>query len=257
MNLHPLLAIIPARGGSKGLQGKNIRLLAGLPLIAHSILFAKLEEAIDRCVVSTDSEEIREVTRAQGGEVPFMRPAELAGDETPTLLVLQHAVGEMETYERRRFESVLLLQPTSPLRRSEDLSQALSMLGVEPRAAGVVAVSVPEFNPRYVCVEEQNGYAILAFPQGKTYTRRQDAPPIYKINGLLYLWRRDYLMQATEENLFRGPHRMLIIPRERAVDIDDIHDFKFAELLIREGTVNLPWLNFHKAIVQSVGISEK
>lgn len=243
MTLHPLLAVIPARGGSKGLPGKNIRVLAGLPLIAHSILFAKLCPDIDRCVVSTDSEKIAEAARAHGGVVPFMRPSELAGDETPSLLVLKHAISTMEVREGRRFESVLLLQPTSPVRQPEDLARAIAMLEEDSRAVGVVAVSIPEFNPRYVCVEEEDGYVVPAFKQDKTYTRRQDVPAVYKINGLLYLWRRDYLMQVSEEQLFAGPHRMLLVPRERAVDIDDLHDFRLAEILVREGIVNLPWLD--------------
>jgi CMP-N,N'-diacetyllegionaminic acid synthase len=257
MTPHPLLAIIPARGGSKGLPGKNIRQLAGLPLIAHSILFSKLCPAIDRCVVSTDSEEIAEVARAHGGEVSFMRPAELARDETPSLFAMQHAVGEMETREERRFESVLLLQPTSPARQPEDLSRAISMLEQDSRSVGVVAVSVPGFNPRYVCLEEKDGYAVRAFPQDKTYSRRQEVPLVYRINGLLYLWRRDYLMQASKENLFAGPHRMLIIPRERAVDIDDLYDFQVAEFLVREGIVNLLWLNSPKPDYQPADICKK
>ncbi len=243
MEVHPLLAVIPARGGSKGLPGKNVRPLAGLPLIAHSILFSKICPAVDCCLVSTDSEEIADVARAHGAQVPFLRPAELARDETPSLFVLQHALREMEIRERRRFESVLLLQPTSPARLPEDVSRAISMLEQDSRSVGVIAVSVPEFNPRYVCVEAQGGYVVRAFQQDKTYTRRQDVPPVYRINGLLYLWRRDYLVQASEEQLFAGPHRMLIIPRERAMDIDDLHDFQLAEAFVREGIVNLPWLN--------------
>ena len=243
MTVHPLLAIIPARGDSKGLPGKNIRLLAGLPLIVHSILFSKLCPAIDRCVVSTDSEEIAEVARAQGEAVPFLRPAELARDETPSILVLQHGLREMEVREGRRFESVLLLQPTSPARQPEDLSRAISILEEDSRSIGVVAVSIPGFNPRYVCVEEKDGYLVGAFNREKTYARRQDVPPVYRISGLLYLWRRDYVVQASEEQLFAGPHRMLMIPRERAVDIDDLYDFRLAEILVREGIVNLPWLN--------------
>jgi N-acylneuraminate cytidylyltransferase len=242
MEVHPLLAVIPARGGSKGLPGKNIRPLAGLPLIVHSIMYSKLCPAIDRCVVSTDSEEIAAVARAHSAEVPFLRPAELARDETPSIFVLQHALHEMEDREGRRFESVLLLQPTSPARLPEDVSRAISMLEQHPRSVGVVAVSVPEFNPRYVCVEERNGCLFQAFDQDKVYTRRQDVPPVYRINGLLYLWRRDYVMQASKEQLFDGPHRMLLIPRERALDIDDLYDFQLAEILVREGIVNLPWL---------------
>jgi CMP-N-acetylneuraminic acid synthetase len=250
MRVHPLLAVIPARGGSKGLPGKNIRPLAGLPLTVHSILFSKLCPGIDRCVVSTDSEEIAEVARAYGAEVPFLRPCELARDETPSLVVVQHALSEMEAREGRRFESVLLLQPTSPARLPEDVSQAISMLEQDPRSVGVVAASVAEFNPRSVCVEEREGYMMRAFDQDKVYTRRQEVPPVYRINGVLYLWRRDHLLHASKEELFDGPHRMLIIPRERAIDIDDLYDFQLAEVLVREGIVNLAWLNTANAANQ-------
>jgi len=198
--------------------------------------------AIDWCVVSTDSEEIADVARAHGAEVPFLRPYELSRDETPSLFVLQHALHEMEARERRRFESVLLLQPTSPARLPEDVSQAISILEQDPRSVGVVAASVAEFNPRSVCVEERKGYMVRAFDQRKAYTRRQDVPPVYRINGVLYLWRRDHVVQASKEQLFDGPHRMLLIPRERAIDIDDLHDFRLAEILVSERIVNLPWL---------------
>jgi CMP-N,N'-diacetyllegionaminic acid synthase len=248
-----VLAVIAARGGSKGLPRKNVRVLAGLPLIAHSILFAKLCPQIERCVVSTDDAGIAATAREFGAEVPFLRPAELARDDTPSLAVVQHALREMEIRDGRRFESVLLLQPTSPVRSPEDVTRAMALLEEDSEAAGAVAVSVPEFNPRYVCVEEKNGYASAAFPREAHYIRRQDVPPVYRINGLLYLWRRDFLLQTSAETLFEAPHRMLVIPRERAIDIDDLFDFQVAELLLREGLVTLPWLTT-KAELRPVAI---
>src|SRR6267143_4990010 len=112
MSSHSTIAIIPARGGSKGLPGKNVRLLARLPLIAHSIRFAHLCPEIERCIISTDSEEIAKVARDANGEVPFLRPAELAQDSTPMLPVLQHAIAEIESLEEKRYELVILLQAT-------------------------------------------------------------------------------------------------------------------------------------------------
>jgi len=249
----PILAVIAARGGSKGLPRKNVRVLAGLPLIAHSILFAKLCPQIERCVVSTDDAGIAATAREFGAEVPFLRPAELARDDTPSLAVVQHALREMEIRDGRRFESVLLLQPTSPARLPEDVTRAMALLEEDGEAAGVVAVSEPEFNPRYVCVEEKNGYASAAFPREAHYIRRQDVPAVYRINGLIYLWRRDFLLQASAETLFEAPHCMLVIPRERAIDIDDLFDFQVAELLLREGLVTLPWLTA-KAELRPVAI---
>src|SRR5271154_2273993 len=116
MSIQPVLAVIPGRGGSKGLPGKNIRPLAGLPLICHSIRLSKLCVEIAKCIVSTDSEEIAAVARECGAEVPFLRPAELARDDTPMGPVLRHALTEMESRQRCRYGSVLLLSPASPAR---------------------------------------------------------------------------------------------------------------------------------------------
>jgi CMP-N,N'-diacetyllegionaminic acid synthase len=136
MSIHPVLAVIPARGGSKGVPGKNIRPLAGLPLIGHSIRLAKLCAEIAECVVSTDSAEIAEVARECGAEVPFLRPAELARDDTPMWPVLQHALSEMESIANRRYGSVLLLSPASPGRLPEDVSKAIDLLEQDQSAVG-------------------------------------------------------------------------------------------------------------------------
>jgi N-acylneuraminate cytidylyltransferase len=240
MSLHSTIAIIPARGGSKGLPGKNVRLLAGLPLIAHSIRFAQLCPEIDRCVVSTDSEEIAECARGAGGEVPFLRPMNLAQDSTPMLPVLQHAIGEIELQEGKRYELVILLQPTSPFRLPEDISRALEIIHRDNYSVGVITVSAPTFNPRVVCVEEKNGYMEWAFDQ-RVYTRRQEAEPVLRINGMLYIWRRDYLMDCSVDQLYVGPHRVLVVPEERAVDIDSLYDFQVAEVLLKAGMLQLPW----------------
>lgn len=240
MSLHSAIAIIPARGGSKGLPGKNVRPLAGLPLIAHSIRFAHLCSGIERCIVSTDSEEIAKVARDAKADVPFLRPPELAGDSTPMLPVLQHAIRQMELLETNRYELVILLQPTSPFRLPDDVSRALQVMAQDGEAMGVVAVSEPSFNPRVVCVEEVNGYLAWAFDR-KAYTRRQDAEPVYRINGMLYVWRRDYLMRSSVDQLFAAPHRILMIPEERALDIDTLYDFQVGEVLLQSGMLQLPW----------------
>ena len=248
MSLHSTIAIIPARGGSKGLPGKNVRLLSGLPLIAHSIRFARLCPEIERCIVSTDSEEIAKVARDAKGEVPFLRPPELAQDSTPMLPVLQHAIGEMERLEDKRYESVILLQPTSPFRLPEDVSRALQLMDQDREAVGVVAVSTPSFNPRVVCVEEKDGYLQWAFAR-KMYTRRQEAEPVYRINGMLYVWRRDHLMGCSADQLYDGPHRVLMVPEERALDIDTLHDFQAGEALLQAGMLQLPWCEEVHAVV--------
>ncbi len=242
MSLAPLLAVIPARGGSKGMPGKNIQPFAGLPLIAHSIRFSAMVPQIDRCIVSTDSEQIAAVAQAHGGEVPFLRPAELARDETPMWPVLQHALQEMERLDQRRYESFLLLDPTSPGRIPEDVTHALKMLEEDEQASGVIAVSEPKFNPRWVCVEERDGYIVHAFTS-RSYVRRQDVPKVYRINAVLYLWRRRALVDWAEPQWDQGRHRMLMVPEERAMHIDDRHDFQLGELMVRSGLVRFPWLS--------------
>jgi CMP-N,N'-diacetyllegionaminic acid synthase len=238
----PVLAVIPARGGSKGLPGKNILPFAGLPLIAHSIRLARLCPEIDRCIVSTDNEEIANVAREQGGDVPFLRPAELALDTTPTWPVLQHALRKMEKIEGHRFETLVLLQPTNPARLPEDVTRALGMLESNTRVVGVVAVSEPHSNPRWTAVEDRDGLMVPLFPDVKSYVRRQDVPSTYIINGLLYLWRRDHVLNEVEHGMYTKPHLMLRIPREQAIDIDSLGDFKIGELMVRENLVTFPWL---------------
>ena len=243
MSVRPILAVIPARGGSKGLPGKNIRPLAGLPLIGHSIRMAKLCPEIARCVVSTDSEEIAAVARECGGAVPFLRPTDLAGDKTPMWPVIQHALGEMESIDRCRYESVLLLSPTSPARLPEDVKRALQMLRNDSEAVGVVAASEPPFNPRWVCVHATaDGYMQQSFPDGELYAGRQDVPPTYRINGALYLWRRDHVAESEAPQYFESKHLMLPIPECRAIDIDSALDFRLAELMLKDGLIRFPWL---------------
>jgi len=239
MSQHSTIAIIPARGGSKGLPGKNIRRLGGLPLITHSIRFAQLCPEIGRCIITTDDKEIASVAREAGGEVPFLRPPELAEDATPMLPVLQHAIREMEAREGKHYELVILLQPTSPFRLPEDVSRATEIMEQDHDAVGVVAVSVPAFNPRVVCVEEKGGYLRWAFDP-KTYTRRQEAELVYRVNGMLYVWLRDHLMRSSSDELYSAPHRILRVPEERALDIDTLHDFQVGEALLQAGMLQLP-----------------
>jgi len=243
VSIQPLLAVIPGRGGSKGVPGKNIRPLAGLPLIAHSIRLSTLCAEIAKCIVSTDNEEIAAVARECGAEVPFLRPEALAQDDTPMWPVLRHALAEMESRDRCRYGSVLLLSPTSPARLPEDVSRAIELLEQDEDAVGVVAASMPPFNPRWTCIDiAQDGYMRQSFPDGNVYTRRQDVPAVYRINGALYLWRRDHVADSEAPRYFEMPHRMLEIPESRAIDIDSRHDFRLAELMLENGLIHFPWL---------------
>jgi N-acylneuraminate cytidylyltransferase len=124
----------------------------------------------------------------------------------------------------------------------EDVSRAMEMLDADSAAAGVVAVSEPTFNPRWVCVEERGGFMKPLVPESTNYTRRQDVPPVYRINGLLYLWRRDHVAHSSTPRYFEEPYRMLVVPEIRAGDIDTAQDLAMMELLLREGLIQLPWL---------------
>jgi N-acylneuraminate cytidylyltransferase len=244
-SIDPCLAVIPARGGSKGLPGKNIRDLAGLPLIVHSLRCAERVPRLARTIVSTDSEEIADVVRAAGGDVPFMRPPELATDVTPTIPVLVHALDAIERAEGRTFETLLLLEPTSPGRIPDDIERALAILDEDPDADGVVACSQPAFNPFYVGVVERDGYLTPAF-EGHARARRQDVQPFHRINGAVFLWRTSFIRRAPAEWVKAGRHRMLEIPEQRAFSIVDAQELALADLMLRNGLVELPWLAITK-----------
>lgn len=240
------LAVIPARGGSKGLPGKNIRPLAGIPLIGHSIRMSRLCPSITRTIVTTDSEEIARIARGEGADVPFLRPPELAQDDTPMWPVLRHALEATEA-SGSRFDALLLLDPTSPGRLPEDVEGALAKLAAHPEADGVVGVSQPEFNPVWNCVIEREGWMEPLMPMGGRFTRRQDVPPVYRINATLYAWRAAFIRTSTS-NAWReaGRHIMYEVPEARAVHIDGIEEFERADLMIKAGLIRLPWLRQEK-----------
>ena len=237
-----MLAIIPARGGSRGLPGKNIRPLAGLPLLVHSLRCASMTGVIDRTVVSTDSEQIAALAGAHGADVPTLRPAALATDDTPMMPVLQHTLREVEAAEGRAYASVLLLDPTSPCRLPSDLESAAERLAADPSAVGAIAVSEPYFNPFWVGVVEREGHLERA-PGAEHRDRRQDVPRFLRVNGAFYLWRASFLRTAPGAWLDAGPHLGVEIPERRAYSIDDAHEFAQLEALIRAGLVELPWLD--------------
>lgn len=239
--LDPCLVVIPARGGSKGLPGKNIRPLLGLPLIAHSIACAKMSKGVARAIVSTDSEEIAAVARANGADVPFLRPAELAQDDTPMMPVLQHALAFCEKEEKRTYGSLILLDPTSPGRFPSDIDAAREKLLLQPAADGILAVSQPTFNPFFTGVVEKDGTLELAMGAAMTGVRRQEFPRFLRINGSLYLWRTRFLRTAPARWI-EGSHIGLEIPESRAFSVDDLYEFRLIEAVLEKGIVEFPWL---------------
>ena len=232
-----VLAVIPARSGSKGIPNKNLALLAGLPLVGHAIRFAAACPAVTRTIVSTDSEEIARVAAELGAEVPFIRPSELARDDTPMWPVVRHALGQMDA-TGGSYAYVLLLDPTSPVRDPVDVGRALGILQADPRADGVVSVAEPGFNPVWQCVVERDGYMVHLVPDGTLLTRRQDAPRVYYIDGSIYLWRTSFV-RSEHESWFVG--RLLMHVVESAGSIDTQREFERLEALVASGFVSLPW----------------
>lgn len=225
------LALIPARGGSKGIPRKNIADLGGKPLIAHIIAAARAAQCFANIVVSTEDAEIAAVARAHGAEVPFLRPAALAEDATPSLPVAQHALAEMERLTGTPYDALALLQATSPFTRAEDLAAALAKLAEGQSESVVTVVEEKSKHPfrmkRVVC-----GDRLINFiDQGFEDTRpRQSLPRVYRRSGGCYASLRRVL---TEENaLVSADCRAVIVPEWTALDIDSPLDLDLARLVI-------------------------
>lgn len=225
-----ILAVIPARGGSKGIPGKNIAILAGKPLIAYTIEAARAATCLSRIVVSTDDAAIAEVSRRLGAEV-ILRPAELAGDTVPTLPVLQHVVAAAEA-EGFQAEAVMTLQPTSPLRRACHIDEAAKLFMSDPRADSLVScIEVPHiFHPLSVMRMTSDGY-LESWAAGAAPTRRQEKEPVFARNGAaIYITRRECLA----EYVFGGRLIPYFMSPAESLDIDRPEDLLEAERLLRE-----------------------
>lgn len=225
-----ILAVIPARGGSRGVPRKNIRPLAGKPLIAHTIEAAlEVRELFHRVIVSTDDEEISGIARDYGAEVPFLRPRKLAGDKTPMLHALQHAVEEVERSDAVRFDWIMLLQPTVPFRRAADL-RATVQDAEKSRPSSVISVVRVLAHHPILMKKIENGRLLSYCLDESEGTRRQDYdPPAYMRNGSIYLTRRDVLI---EQNSIWGDDILAYEMSEKfSVNIDSEIDFLAADAL--------------------------
>jgi CMP-N,N'-diacetyllegionaminic acid synthase len=232
-----LLGVITARGGSKGIPGKNLKLLAGKPLIAYSIDAAQRSGVFGRLVVSTDDPSIADTARALGCEVPFMRPADLALDSTPHLPVMIHAVAWLRDREAYTCDAVMILQPTSPFRTPDDIRAAVRLLESSD-ADSVVGVSAvpPHFNPMRMLAADDRGFATLFVtgePVRRRAVRRQDLPNAWAINEAIYLFRTALLFDA-EPSLYGDRTVVYVMPAERGLAIDDSRDWNAAERAIEE-----------------------
>ena len=221
-----ILAIIAARGGSKGIPRKNIKPLMGKPLIGWSIDAAKQASCVNRLIVSTEDEEIASVARELGADVPYIRPAELAADETPGISTVLHAIEQLPEHDW-----VLLLQPTSPLRSAEDID-GIWQFCQERDAPSAVSVCEVGKHP-YWMYKYDSAQRLEPFIKGRPdVTRRQDLPPAYALNGAIYLAKTDWLL---EQQNFIGPETLgYVMPPERSVDLDTPQDWRWVEFLIEQ-----------------------
>lgn len=220
-----VLGVVPARAGSKGIPGKNLRLLQGRSLLSY-VAEAAREAGVERLVLSTDSPEIAELGREVGLEVPFIRPSHLATDEAPMVPVLQHAVASSEQ-DGMRADIVVLLQPTSPLRRASHITAAIDLL--ESTGADSVAsvIEIPRhYSPEYA-MKIENGRLINFLPTGRDLVRRQDAAPAYSRDGTVYAVWRDVLME--QGSIYGEDCRPLLLDARESVNLDTEEDWLLAE----------------------------
>jgi N-acylneuraminate cytidylyltransferase len=236
-----VLALIPARGGSKGLPRKNLRLLAGRPLIEYSIDTARASRAIDRVIVSTDDAEIAATAQRLGADVPFLRPSELSEDNTPDLPVFQHALGWLSEHEGWHPELVVQLRPTSPLRRPQDVDMAVAILDDRPEADSVRSVAEPLENPykMWSVTAEQLLTPILTSDLTEPFNMpRQTLPTVYWQTGAIDAFRRRTVMEL---NSMTGDRIVpLHVDSLGAVDIDTQASLDLVDWMIRTGRV--PWM---------------
>ena len=227
-----MLGLITARAGSKGLPGKNVKSLAGKPLLAYTIEAAQGSGAFDRLILSTDDPEAAAIARSLGCDVPFDRPPDLARDETPHLPVVQHAVAWLADHESYRPDLVMLLQPTSPLRQPQHIREAAALIE-QTGASSVVSVSaVPAHaHPSRMLHVDEAGDATLFVtrePVRRRINRRQDLPRAWTMNGAIYLFRTPVLFDA-EPSLYGARTSAYVMPPEYGLSIDTADDWADVE----------------------------
>lgn len=223
-----IVGVIPARGGSKGLPGKNIRLINGKPLIAWTIEAALASEYLDEVIVSTDSEEIKAVAERYGARVPFLRPDELAMDTSTSMDVLIHALDFLEQKESQTFDVLMMLEPTSPLREVKDIDQSITQLIDDKKARSIAGVAnVEGANPDFI-VRLEEGF--MRSKVNFVFKRRQDVDDFYFYEGTIYA---SYVSDLRERrNFYHNEALGYIVPKWKSFEIDDAIDFTIIEHLL-------------------------
>lgn len=225
------ICTICARGGSKGVKGKNVRPLAGLPLIAYSLLQARASGLFEVLAVSSDSPEILEIAGRHGADQLIRRPDELATDQAAKLPVIRHAVAAVEEVVGGRFDTCVDLDATSPLRSVDDIAAAVNLL--EGSGCGNVITAMPSRRSPYFNMVETDAHGVphLSKPVSPPFVRRQDAPACFDMNASIYVWTRARLM--SDLPLLATDTRLHVMPEERSIDIDSELDFEFVDYLMR------------------------
>jgi CMP-N,N'-diacetyllegionaminic acid synthase len=225
-----VLAIIPARGGSKSIPNKNIALVGGEPLLHWTISAARKSRHLSRTIVSTDDDAITAVARQHGANVPFKRPASLARDDTPGIDPILHALSWFDQQERYHPDWVMMLQPTSPLRTTADIDGAITIMQKQ-KADGVVSVMPVDHHPYWMKEVDADGRMRNFISIDPPILRRQDLPPLYALNGAIYLAKRELLLR--EKSWYTANTFAYIMPTSRSLDVDTPWDLEVADLLLR------------------------
>ena len=224
-----VLAFIPARGGSKGVKNKNIKPLEGKPLIAYTIEAAKETGIFEDIIVSTDSEKIAAIAKEQGAYVPFLRPQELAQDNSTTIDAIKHLIQTMKEEFGKTYDSIIVLQPTSPLRSAKHIKEGYQIYK-DKNANFVVSVCECEHSPLWTNTLDEEGRMDKFLSDEVKNKNRQDIPVYYRLNGALYIGKVD---EVINNNGFYGKNSFsYIMEKDYSVDIDSELDFKIAEVLM-------------------------
>ncbi|WP_289023767.1 acylneuraminate cytidylyltransferase family protein [Desulfobacter postgatei] len=230
---YKILAVIPARGGSKGVPRKNIKRLAGKPLLAWTVETALSLDCLDRVILSTDDEEIAGIGKRYGADVPFLRPAEIAADDTTDMPVYEHALNWLEQHDGFIPDIVVWLRPTVPLRSAGDIENSLDLL-IKKRPDWVRSVCEAEHHPYWMY--KLNDTRMEPFVEGiriENYMRRQLLPPAYRLNGAVDVTWRSTILE--KKILYAGVIEAHIMPVNRSIDIDTMLDFQLLEAIISQG----------------------
>ncbi|ENH98115.1 acylneuraminate cytidylyltransferase [Gracilibacillus halophilus YIM-C55.5] len=224
------IAIIPARSGSKGLPGKNIKKLNGKPLIAYTIEAAKNSNEFDEIIVSTDSQEYANISKSFGANVPFLRDNSLATDKSPTWDAVKEVLTWFQEKRNINFSTVCVLQPTSPLRDSHDIIKAFSVFKVK-QAKSVVSVSEVDYNPNLTNILPDNHSLNGFISTDNEKKRRQELEEYYRLNGAIYIRRAEEILK--DDPIYTEETYAYIMSKENSIDIDDYIDFLFAEVVMK------------------------